>query len=110
MKFKTTTKAIRNGFHNVKFAGCCELQYLLRGVDATAYTAGVYGWNYDVYTVGGLTICTGYRGMPGSRLERCEEYEKKAAAIWNDYKMPYDQQLEKTAELRDEFCKLNGGY
>ena len=110
MKFKTTTKAIRQGYSNIKCAGYCELQYLMRGVEPIAYTVGVYGWNYDVYRTNGVTICTGYRGMPGSRLERCEEYEKKAAEIWSDYKMPYEQQLEKTAELRAEFCKLNGGY
>jgi hypothetical protein len=29
-----------------------------------AYSAGTYGWNFDVYEVGGVAICTGYRGMP----------------------------------------------
>ena len=110
MKFKTTTKAIRNGSINVKCAGYCELQYLLRGHEPIAYTCGVYGWNYDVYTVHGVTICTGYRGMPGGHLQGCTEYENKARAIWHDYKMPYEQQREQTEQLLKEFCKINGGY
>ena len=110
MKFKTTAKAIREGFNNVKCAGYCDLQYLLRGTEPVAYTAGIYGWNFDVYRVHGITICTGYRGMPGARLEAIAEYEAKARAIWSEYKMPYEEQQQKTFALLEEFCKLNGGY
>ena len=79
MKYKTTRKAIVNGCANVKCAGFCDLQHLLKNHEATAYTHGAYGWNFDVYNVYGVTICTGYRGMPGSRLQGIEEYEQKAA-------------------------------
>lgn len=110
MKFKTTTKAIKNGFSNVKRAGYCELQYLLRGQNPVAYTCGTYGWNYDVYTVHGVTICTGYRGMPGARLEHCTEYENRARAISENYSLPWDERNKQISALLEEFCKLNGGY
>lgn len=110
MKFKTTTKAIKNGYFNVKCAGYCDVYYLLRNHSPIAYTCGVYGWNYDVYDVHGVTICTGYRGMPGTRLEQISEYEQKARAIWNDYNKPYDEQKAETEKLLIEFCKINGGY
>lgn len=110
MKYKTTIKAIREGSVKVRSAGYCDLSYLLRAHDANAYTAGVYGWNFDVYEVYGLTICTGYRGMPGKRLEGVAEYENKAMAIWDDYNKPYEERREAVENLLHDFCKANGGY
>ena len=114
MKIKTTRKAIVNGSVNVRRADYCELQALLRNHEPIAYTAGIYGWNFDVYSVYGLTICTGYRGMPGKRLEGTTEYEKKAAAIWSDHESykgvdGYEKQRKEVEKLLKEFCKLNGG-
>lgn len=74
-----------------------------------AYTCGVYGWNFDVFEVYGVTICTGYRNMPGKRLDGIREYEKKAREIWDNYNTPYETQKEETEKLLQEFCKLNGG-
>ena len=45
--------------------GYCDLQGALSGITPDFYTAGVYGWNCDVYTIAGLTICTGYRPAAG---------------------------------------------
>lgn len=47
--------------------GYCDLQGVLSGIDPDYYTAGIYGWNCDVYTIAGLTICTGYRPAAGVR-------------------------------------------
>lgn len=79
MKYRTTRKALTTSGENLKSCGYCDLQHLLRNHDVSAYTCGVYGWNFDVYHIYGLTICTGYRGMPGERLNGCEEYEKKSS-------------------------------
>lgn len=101
MKYKTTRKAIVNGCANIKCAGFCDLQHLLKNHEPTAYTCGVYGWNFDVYEVYGVTICTGYRGMPGERLAGVvEEYEHKAQTAGTP---------ERVERLLQEFCKLNGG-
>lgn len=110
MKYRTTIKEIRENACNPRSAGYCDLQNLLRMHEANAYTCGVYGWNFDVYELHGLTICTGYRGMPGKRLENIAEYERKAAAIWEDYSKPYDERRNEVENLLHEFCKLNGGY
>ena len=56
MKYKTTAKALRDGACNLRSAGYCDLQYLLTNHSPVAYTCGVYGWNFDVYEVYGLTI------------------------------------------------------
>lgn len=100
MKYRTTRKAIVNGCANVKCAGFCDLQHLLQNHNPTAYTCGVYGWNFDVYEVYGVTICTGYRGMPGERLQGIEEYEHKAKTMGTP---------ERVERLLQEFCVLNGG-
>lgn len=109
MKIKTTRKAIVNSSCNVKYAGYCELSWLLNNHSPIAYTCGVYGWNFDVYEVYGITICTGYRNMPGTRLEKISEYEDKARAILYEDKRPYEERTIAVENLLKEFCKLNGG-
>lgn len=100
MKYKTTAKAVKNGCVNVKRAGYCDLQHLLQNHSPVAYTCGVYGWNFDVYDVYGVTICTGVRGMPGERLQGVAEYEEKART---------EGTPERVERLLQEFCELNGG-
>lgn len=114
MKYKTTRKAIVNGSVNVRCAGYCDLQALLYNHSPIAYTCGVYGWNFDVFKVYGVTICTGYRNMPGKRLEGIREYESKAKNILNNYTdynglEGYERKKAEIETLLQEFCKLNGG-
>ena len=82
-KQRTTAKDIRErarlGVPTV-YAGYCDAQYMLMGITPDYYTAGVYGWNYDVYSIAGLTICTGYRGMVGKRAIGTSEHEQIARA------------------------------
>lgn len=104
MKYKTTRKAIVDGCSNIISIGYCDAAHLLRTVDPSAYTCGVYGWNFDVYHVNGLTICTGYRGMPGRTANNVREYEKKARAIWEDYSRPYSERRADVEKLLEEFC------
>ena len=70
MKYKTTSKAIKEGYYHIIPVGYCELQSLLKYKRPNAYTCGVYGWNYDVYDIGGRAICTGYRGMPSANVKK----------------------------------------
>ena len=112
MKYRTTIKSIREGCNNICYVGYCDLYHLLHNHEPNAYTCGVYGWNFDVYEVYGLTICTGYRGMPGKRLnwQQVEEYEKKAKSIWSwDDKRPFEEKQEAVENLLKEFCVMNGG-
>ena len=41
--------------------GYCRLQHLLYYAKAVGYTAGVYGWNADIYLFNDLAIVTGNR-------------------------------------------------
>ena len=111
MKAKLTNKQVKEMFPGIKCAGYCDLQHLLNGIEPVAYTCGVYGWNYDVYNIYGVAIATGYRNMPGERLEKISEYNEKARYItsWEN-KQSYDEKRAALNELLKDFCKLNGGY
>ena len=107
MKFKTTNKAIKNNYGYIVRVGYCDLQFLLRGCDAFAYTSGVYGWNADFYNVDGVCICTGYRSLIGERMPDgvVTKYNKKAQQIidkyqWTDYK----KQQKALERLRKKFA------
>lgn len=91
MKYKTTAKELKEYPYGLIKVPYCDAQHLLyfQG-EATAYSCGVYGWNFDVYHVGDLRICTGYRGMPGRASELVRVYDKKAKRILNDRSRSYE--------------------
>jgi hypothetical protein len=95
MKYKTTAKAVKEGYYKVIRVGYCELQGLLSYKSPIAYASGYYGWNFDIYDINGVAIVTGYRGMPSKNSEvkydTIREYEKKAEG--------------KTAEEKDALIK-----
>ena len=107
MKFKTTAKAIREQGGRVVSAGYCDLQNLLTFEEPVAYTCGVYGWNFDVYIVDGLTICTGYRGMVGRTANNIREFEARARKINDEmmWKAPYEERKAAIRALLAEFVK-----
>ena len=107
MKFKTIAKAIRANGGKIIAIGYCNAQYLLRYEREIAYSAGTYGWNFDVYEIDGITVCTGYRGMPGKRVdyEMLCEYETKAEKIVCNCRMPYEEQKAAVQSLLREMLK-----
>lgn len=62
MKYKTTRRAITEGYGKIIEVGYCAMQNLLRFRNPVAYTCGVYGWNADIYEITpNICIVTGYR-------------------------------------------------
>lgn len=82
MKYKTTAKAIKEGYYRIISVGYCDLQSLLSYKSPVSYTSGYYGWNFDVYDIDGVAIATGYRGMPSKNskvdYKLIKEYEEKS--------------------------------
>lgn len=105
MKFRTSKKFIMESGEKVYSTGYCEMQNLLHYEEPIAYTSGVYGWNYDVYKVDGIIICTGYRGMPGQRLDvdKVREAEEKAEKLIYNHKAININNFQK---LKDKLAKL----
>lgn len=102
MKYKTTRKAVVAGSPRLVSVGYCDLQTLLRYRSPVAYASGVYGWNFDVYEIHGLTICTGYRGMPGHRANNAEKYEQAARDAVK--RLDWKEAEAEIERLLSEFC------
>lgn len=69
MKTEITKKAIMNAYRNVIKVGYCDMQAALKWREPNFYTAGVYGWNSDVYVIDYETvIVTGYRPFGNIKL------------------------------------------
>ena len=83
MKYRTTNKALRDGFRYLLRIGNGAARNLLHFEDPEAYTCGTYGWSADVYRISSSTaICTGYRAI-GMDIdyELLREYEDAAEQI-----------------------------
>ena len=108
MKYKTTKKAVNDGYTKKIIFGYCEGHYLLKGCDPIGYTCGVYGWNADIYHINWNTaIITGFRPFgnikPNYKLledynERARQEQEKAKS-WTEAK-------NKTNELLNEFVNI----
>ena len=80
MKFKTTQKAIKQGYKNIIQVSYCGLQSLLRCESPIAYTTRAEGWGADVYPFGNTAIVTGYAPFGNIRpsYEINQRYEERA--------------------------------
>lgn len=96
-----TRKEIQNNFNKVYSIGYCGMQYLLRYQNRIGYNSGVYGWNYDIFSIDGIAICTGYRNMPGKAIDykTVNKYEKKAEKIAQDITLDYNKTKKKINNL-----------
>lgn len=103
-KIKTTIKNLKANFpENSSIAiSYCNLQTLLRvaNVKPFAYTAGVYGWNFDAYDVDDVLLTTGYRGTFGKRAsyELCHKFELAAREIEKKYDFEHLDAAEKAGK------------
>lgn len=85
--------------------GYCDLWHTLHecadGKDA--YTAGVYGWNADIYEFDTFAIVTGYRPFGKDILshEFCKKWEKKAQAHYNKVNAPLPNGKYRSCAVRD---------
>ena len=105
MVYRTTNRAIRNGFSKVIQIPYCYAQELLSCVERTAYTAGVYGWNADLYDFGNVAICTGYRpvGNVNPDIEVVKAYERKANDLRKKYAYDWQEFKSECRNLIYEF-------
>ena len=101
MKARVTAKQVRASYLNIIQIGYCDAYYLL-GRNPHYYTAGVYGWNADVFHINQTTaIVTGYRPFGNIRppYELVRKYEQEAEACYKAGK------VEEVSKLLNEFVK-----
>lgn len=84
----------------------CEIQTLLNYQSAIGYTAGVYGWNADIYIFGNIALVTGNRPF-GREInhETARKYEQKARKIAYNYDLTYEQRKRKINNLLNKFIE-----
>ncbi len=68
-KQRTTIKYIKQSFKKIIEVGYCKLQFFLKNQKPEYYTAGVYGWNADVYIFKGIALVTGYRPFGNIKIK-----------------------------------------
>lgn len=104
MKYRTTNKTVKEGYAKVYQIGYCGAQTLLSFESPVAYTAGVYGWNSDIYDFGSLAISTGFRPTGCDvDYEIVNRYEKQAQRINCDYTKSYEERKQETKKLLAAF-------
>jgi hypothetical protein len=106
LKLKTTKKAVLEavGEKGVIFAlPYCYIENKLTFIDymisPCAYTCGVYGWNCDIYDLGGFLLTEGYRPFNHSTNKQQKEFYKvceRFAEVWEkatdkDYSIPREK-------------------
>lgn len=106
MKFKTTQKAVRNGYSAVISIGYCNIQSLLSHETPVAYTTRREGWGADIYQVGNVAIATGYAPFGNVKVsyEKQREYEELAQKIRKNYK-PWDETKSELRALLENFVE-----
>lgn len=100
MSLELKQKEVKSNYY-VFSLGYCDATHILSRDGKAGYTAGVYGWNSDIYIDGGLAISTGYR--PFSNVTK-KQNEKGRETI-----MKYDKKAEKAKENFDA-SKYNYNY
>ena len=105
MKTQITQKAVKANYDKIILIPSMGTQYLLSYSNPIAYTAGVYGWNADVYDINGIAIVTGYRPFGNIRADYdlCRKYDDTAQKIRHDHNLTYDEQCAKLDELINKF-------
>ena len=108
MKYKITIKSIRNDSRAKISVRYGDLQNVFRCFDFVRYSAGVYGWNFDVYDTATAVITTGYRYTVG-KLAPAEAVAHADAAFtaWCDaHPAATRYELRRAAgDVLDSFCR-----
>ena len=87
MKYRTTQKAVKEGYTYTIQVPYCELQSLLAYHTPVAYTTRREGWGADIYDFGNTAIITGYAPFGKIRpdYDVRNDYENKAREIRNKH-------------------------
>ena len=105
MNYKTTKKAVMQGYDKIICVGYCGLQHLLYHERVIAHTERAEGWGADIYDFGNIAIVTGYAPFgnirPGYDINK--KYDDQAQAIAYNYNMKYEIQIETLSDLIKQY-------
>lgn len=100
---RLTMKAVKQAVGKHLFqTGYGSLHHYLSG-ERCGYTAGVYGWNNDIFCIDNVVICSGYRNLHGTPIpgEILDKYNKFAEDIQKAKGFTWDESY--ITDLRKQF-------
>ena len=110
MTTQVTRKSIVSNYKCFSF-GYCELHPLFANSEREYYTAGVYGWNANVFISNGIAIISGYRPF-GKDVKRevYKPFVERAEALTNDFNtskgaITFEQYRKSLSTLQSEFAE-----
>ena len=106
MKYRTTKKAIKESWDKILCVTYDNLQFLLRGTDAFAYSTRSEGWACDYFEIPReICVSTGYAPI-GKHVDYnlCRRYDEAAEKIWSNYNLSYDRQKQMVDGLLADFA------
>lgn len=93
---------------NMIALGYCQIQHTLNlfGEEfKVGYNAGVYGWNYDLYNINGISVVTGYN-VPYREYSN-EEIKNKLIIFENKLnKCSLEEYRKNKEKLKKEFLEI----
>lgn len=106
---KITVKEVKRTHVRVFQFGYGELHNLLSFRKPYAYTAGVYGWNADVYSYANTALMVGYRPT-GEKVNPAiyKPFETMAGLVIADNNLNLDEKIEKVDNLLEKFMEVLG--
>lgn len=118
MKVQVSQRKIMSNYFAVICVGYADLQNLLAYEDARFYTAGVYGWNANLFEVPGTNriIVTGYRPFGNIQGYKVREYDQKARELIVETQKADMSFLESQQKLRElikewsDLCVIHDSY
>lgn len=118
MKVQVSRGQVMSNYFAVIEVGYCDLQNLLAYEDARFYTAGVYGWNANLFEVPGTNriIVTGYRPFGNVTAYKVREYDQKARELIIETQKANMSLLESQQKLRElikefsDLCVIHDSY
>jgi hypothetical protein len=107
MKYKTTKKAVMNGYSDIICVGYCTLQHLLNCENEVAYTTRTEGWGADIYQFGNTAIVTGYApfGTIRPAYEISKKYDDAAQEISLNYNLSWQERKTRLGALIEQYIK-----
>lgn len=118
MKTQITRRAAKDYYANVIEIGYCDAQHLLYFCEPAHYTAGIYGWNSDIYTFDGnsgipgdytpayaCAISTGYRpfGNVHPSYQLVDKFDREARDVINNRDITLADKRAMVSNILNEF-------
>lgn len=107
MKYKTTKKAVNDGYAQKICVGYCNLQNLLNYENEIAYTVRREGWAADIYDFGDVAIITGYAPFGNIRpgYEICRKYDAQGEQLRCNNSLSWEERKAKAREIIKQFIE-----